>query len=77
MLKIKLSRKGKKNQPFYRIIVAEAKSKRDGKYIDALGYYNPLTKPKIIKINKEAYQEWLKKGAQPTETVKKLFNKVK
>jgi len=76
MLKIKLTRIGKKNQPYYRIIIAEARSKRDGKYIEALGTYNPLANPSIIKINKDRFQYWLKKGAKPTETVRKLYKKV-
>ena len=77
MLKIKLTRKGKKHQPSYRIVVAEARSKRNGKYIESLGFYNPLTNPPTIKINKKAFQEWLTKGAQPTEKVKKLIEKLK
>lgn len=76
MLKIKLSRIGKRNQPFYRIIVAEAKSKRDGKNIEILGTYNPIVKPKKIDLNLEKYQDWIKKGAQPTQTVKSLYNKL-
>lgn len=77
MLKIKLTRKGKKHQPSYRIVVAEARSKRNGKYIESLGFYNPLTNPPTIKINKKSFQEWLAKGAQPTEKVKKLIEKLK
>jgi len=77
MLKIKLTRRGKKKQPFYRIIVAEAKSKIDGKYLALLGFYNPLSHPKQIKLDKKAYLYWLKKGAQPTLTVKKLAEKIK
>lgn len=76
MLKIKLSRLGKRGQPFYRIIVNEAKSKRDGKFIDLLGTYNPMSDPKEIKIDKVKYQDWLKNGAQPTNTVKGLFKKI-
>jgi len=72
MLKIKLTRLGKKHQPAYRIVVAEARSKRDGKYTDLLGHYNPLAKSNKVKINKEKYQEWLAKGAQPTDTVRRL-----
>ena len=72
MLKIKLTRLGKKHQPSYRIVVVEARSKRDGKYIKLLGFYNPLSKTNKIKIDKEKYQEWLSKGAQPTETVRRL-----
>ena len=75
MLKIKLVRTGKKNQPSYRIIVAKRRSKVNGKYVAQLGYYNPLTKPTTIKINQEAYQSWLNKGAQPTATVRKLAQK--
>lgn len=75
MLKIKLSRLGKKKQPNYRIIVAEAKSKRDGKYVDLLGTYNPMVEPKEIKINIAKYDEWTKKGAQPTQTVTSLYKK--
>lgn len=75
MLKIKLSRIGKRNQAFYRIIIAEARSKRDGKYIDLLGTYNPMVNPKEIKIDSKKYQDWLQKGAQPTETVASLWKR--
>lgn len=75
MLKIKLTRTGKKNQPSFRIVVAEARSKRDGQYTDCLGFYYPLSKPKVVKIDKKKYQEWLAKGAQPTETVRRLAEK--
>lgn len=77
MLKIRLTRRGKKNQPSYRIVVIEARSKRDGQYVESLGFYNPLTKPPTIKIDKKAYSEWLAKGAQPTEKVRKLVQKAK
>ncbi|MGI5827457.1 MAG: 30S ribosomal protein S16 [Patescibacteria group bacterium] len=76
MLKIKLTRLGKRGQPFYRIIVAEARSKRDGKYIDLLGTYNPMVEPKKIEIDTEKYDAWVKKGAQPTLTVKSLYRKI-
>lgn len=75
MLKIKLSRTGKRNQPSYRIIVNEARSKRDGKYTDLLGTYNPLTNPSTIKLDLDKYQAWLEKGAQPTDTVRQLAEK--
>jgi len=75
MLKIKLSRFGKRGQPFYRIIVAEAKSKRDGKYVDLLGTYNPLSQAAQNKLDQKKYQDWLNKGAQPTDTVRGLFKK--
>jgi small subunit ribosomal protein S16 len=75
MLKVKLSRTGKKNQANFRIVVAEAKSKRDGKYVDLLGTYQPLLKNNKVKVDKKKYQGWLQKGAQPTQTVKKLVEK--
>ena len=72
MLKIKLARFGKKNQPHFRIIVNEARSKRDGEYIALLGSYAPAQIPKLLKIDIKKYNEWLKKGAQPTDTVASL-----
>lgn len=72
MLKIKLQRIGKKGQPQYRIVVREAKSKQGGLAVDSIGYYNPLTKPAEFKIDQKAYAAWLKKGAQPTDTIRKL-----
>lgn len=72
MLKIKLARFGKKNQPHYRIVVNEAKSKRDGEYVAKLGEYAPTFSPKILKFDLVAYEQWLTKGAQPTETVASL-----
>ena len=75
MLKIKLSRYGKRGQPFYRIVVAEAKSKRDGKYVALLGTYNPLTQPAQVQLDRKQYRQWLTKGAQPTDTVRNLFKK--
>ena len=75
MLKIKLFRTGKKNQPLYRIVVAEAKSKRDGKYTDLLGTYNPHQNPSVFDLDVDKYTNWVKKGAQPTETVRKLAKK--
>ena len=75
MLKIRLMRTGKKNQPSYRIVVVEAHSKRDGKYVEKLGFYNPLTNPATVKLDKVGYDSWLKKGAQPTKTVRHLAQK--
>ena len=75
MLKIKLARFGKKNQAHYRIVVNEARDKRDGKYVALIGHYSPITQPKELVIDQEAYQAWLKKGAQPTETVAALFKR--
>lgn len=76
MLKIKLSRVGKKGQPQYRIVVVEARDKNTGKYIDLLGTYNPLLQPAEFKLNEKKYQEWLTKGAQPTDTIRKMSQRV-
>ncbi|MBI4035100.1 MAG: 30S ribosomal protein S16 [Candidatus Chisholmbacteria bacterium] len=75
MLKIRLTRTGKRSQPSYRIIVVERRSKRDGKYLTSLGYYNPLTHPATIKVDKNRYQDWVNRGAQPTPTVRSLVTK--
>ncbi|PIY80894.1 MAG: 30S ribosomal protein S16 [Candidatus Pacebacteria bacterium CG_4_10_14_0_8_um_filter_42_14] len=69
MLKIKLARFGKRNQPHYRIIVNEARSKRDGQYMAELGHYAPTDTPKLLKVDFEAYKYWISKGAIPTDTV--------
>lgn len=72
MLKIKLTRIGKKNQPQYRVVVAEARSKQNSNFTDIIGYYNPLTKPSEFKLDLPKYQEWIKKGAIPTNTIRQL-----
>ncbi len=72
MLKIKLSRFGKRHQPEYRIVVNEARDKRDGKYVALLGQYAPTRNPKVLTLDLKAYADWLTKGAQPTETVANL-----
>lgn len=72
-VKIRLRRMGAKKAPFYRIIVADSRAPRDGKFIDEIGYYNPLTEPVEVKINEDKANEWLSNGAQPTEVVKRLF----
>lgn len=74
-VKIRLTRMGDKKSPFYRVVVADSKSPRDGKYIDILGTYNPLTNPAEIKIDNEKAQKWLKNGALPTETAKSVLVK--
>ncbi len=74
-VKIRLTRMGDKKSPFYRVVVADSKSPRDGKYIDLLGTYNPLTDPAEIKIDVEKAQKWLKNGATPTETAKSILVK--
>jgi small subunit ribosomal protein S16 len=72
MLKIKLQPTGKRHQRFYRIVVAEGKSKLSGKVIDILGTYNPHDLKNKIEIDQDKYQQWLTKGAQPTDTIRKL-----
>ena len=74
-VKIRLKRMGAKKAPFYRIIVADARSPRDGRFIDTLGTYNPLTNPAEIKVKEEETLNWLTKGAQPTDTVKNILSK--
>ncbi len=74
-VKIRLTRMGDKKSPFYRVVVADSKSPRDGKYIDLLGTYNPLTNPAEIKIDAEKAKKWLKNGATPTETAKSILTK--
>ena len=75
-VKMRLKRMGAKKAPFYRIVVADSRSPRDGKFIENIGTYNPLLKPAEIKVNEELALEWLKKGAIPTDTVKNLLSKV-
>ena len=70
MLKIRLRRIGAKKAPFYRVVVAESHYARDGRFIEEIGTYNPLVEPAEIKIDLEKADEWMKKGAQPTDTVK-------
>jgi small subunit ribosomal protein S16 len=72
-VKIRLKRMGAKKNPFYRIVVADSRSPRDGRFIEEIGYYNPLTEPKTIKVDNEKALRWIKNGAKPTETVEKLF----
>ena len=74
-VKMRLRRMGAKKAPFYRVVVADERSPRDGKFIDEIGYYNPLTNPADIKIDAEKAEKWLSNGAQPTETVKSLLKK--
>ena len=74
-VKMRLRRMGAKKAPFYRVIIADERAPRDGKFIDEIGYYNPLTNPAEIKINAEKAEKWLSNGAQPTETVKSLLKK--
>ena len=72
-VKIRLKRIGAKKAPFYRIVVADSRSPRDGRFIEEIGTYNPLVEPSEVKINEESARKWLANGAQPTEVVGKLF----
>ena len=74
-VKIRLRRMGAKKQPFYRIVVADSRYPRDGRFIEEIGYYNPLTEPSDVKVDAEKVKKWLDNGAQPTETVKTLLKK--
>ena len=75
MLKIRLRRMGAKKAPFYRIVVADSRSPRDGAFVEEIGYYNPTTDPAELKVDNEKAAQWIKNGAQPTETVKALLKK--
>lgn len=75
MVKIRLQRVGKKKAPFYHIVVADSKSPRDGKIIEQIGTYDPMTKPSTIVLDNEKVATWMKNGAQPTQTVKALIAK--
>ncbi len=74
-VKIRLKRIGAKKSPFYRVIVADERSPRNGKFIEELGYYNPMSDPAEIKIDAEKASKWLENGAQPTDTVRALLKK--
>ena len=71
--KMRLKRMGKKKTPFYRVVVADARSPRDGRFIDEIGTYDPNQEPSLVKIDADAAKKWLANGAQPTETVAKLL----
>ena len=74
-VKMRLRRIGAKKAPFYRVIVADSRSPRDGRFIEEIGYYNPLTEPAEIKIDAEKAKKWIANGAQPTDTVRGLLKK--
>ena len=73
-VKIRLKRMGKKKQPVYKIVVADARSPRDGKFIEAVGFYNPLVNPHLVQLNEEKINLWLNRGAIPTLTVKSILS---
>lgn len=77
MVKIRLKRMGAKKAPFYRVVVADSRYPRDGRFIEEVGTYNPMVEPAEIKIDAEKAKEWIANGAQPTETVKGLLKKAK
>ena len=72
-VKMRLKRMGQKKAPFYRIVVADSRSPRDGRFIEEVGYYDPNVEPSVIKFNEEATKKWLSTGAQPTDRVSKLL----
>ena len=74
MVKIRLRRMGAKKAPFYRVVVADSRYPRDGRFIEEVGTYNPMTEPATVKLNKEAINQWIANGAQPTDTVKALID---
>ncbi|MDR2515115.1 MAG: 30S ribosomal protein S16 [Christensenellaceae bacterium] len=75
MVKIRLKRMGMKGKPFYRIVVADSRTPRDGRFIEEIGYYNPVIEPNELKVDVERAQYWIKTGAQPTQTVRTLLRK--
>ena len=74
-VKIRLRRMGAKKNPFYRIVVADSRFPRDGRFIEEIGYYNPMEEPSVVKVDPEKSKKWIANGAQPTDTVKALFKK--
>jgi len=75
MLSIRLRRTGSKKRPFFRVVVSEARSKKEGEFIEVLGFYNPRTKPAVVEINKERITHWISKGARPSDSVRTLLSK--
>lgn len=75
MLKIRLRRMGAKKAPFYRIVVADSRAPRDGAFVEEIGYYNPISNPAQVVVDNEKAADWMKKGAQPTDTVRALLKK--
>lgn len=74
-VRIRLKRMGAKKKPFYRVVVADSRFPRDGRFIEEIGYYDPTTNPKTFKIDEEKAKKWLSQGAQPSDTVKNLLSK--
>ena len=74
-VKIRLRRMGAKKNPFYRIVVADSRFPRDGRFIEEIGYYNPMEEPSVVKLDPEKAKKWIENGAPPTDTVRDLFKK--
>ena len=74
-VKIRLRRMGAKKAPFYRIVVADSRYPRDGRFIEEIGYYDPMSEPAVVKVDDEKAKQWIANGAQPTDTVKDLLKK--
>ena len=74
-VRFRLKRMGQKKRPFYRLVVADSRAARDGRFIDTVGYYNPISEPAEIKVDEEKALSWLEKGAQPSDTVRSLLKK--
>ncbi|MBI3248120.1 MAG: 30S ribosomal protein S16 [Deltaproteobacteria bacterium] len=77
MVRIRLARHGAKKKPFYRIVVTDSRSPRDGRYLEQIGYYDPTKNPAVVEIKKEKLDRWLQNGAQPSETVGQLIKKAR
>lgn len=73
MLAIRLTRRGAKKAPFYRVVVTEKEHKRDGRFVEVLGYYDPVKEPALVKLNQDRINYWIERGAQPTDSVRKLI----
>lgn len=76
MVAIRLTRAGTKHRPFYRIVAIDREKPRESRYIDLIGHYNPMSEPAEVKLDLEKYNEWIKKGAKPSQTVRSLLKKV-
>lgn len=74
-VKIRMRRMGSKRKPFYRIVVADSRMPRDGRFIEEVGYFNPLTQPELVKLDEDKIFDWLQKGAQPSDTVRSMLSK--
>ena len=75
MLSIRMRRTGSKKRPFFRVVVSEARSKKEGEFIEVLGFYNPRTRPAVVEINKDRIAHWIKQGARPSDSVRTLLAK--